>query len=125
IHDICQIGPNHTGGPGCDGLQLHVTAEPDMTGMDTQESFAPTQVWPVNQYLAVKAASAHQCWVQHLGGIRSRDNNKSLGRIEPVHLNQQLVESLFPFVVTAAVTPIRTRLADGIEFVDEHDARSF
>jgi len=70
----------------------------------------------------VKAAGAQQRLVEHLGAVRGREDDDALAGVEAVHLREELVERLLTLVVAAAEAAV-ARLADGIDLVDEDDAR--
>jgi hypothetical protein len=72
--------------------------------------------------LAVEAARTHQRRVEHVGTVgRSNQDDAFIG-LEAVHLDEQLVERLFALVIAAAKAGA-TMAADGVDFVDEDDAR--
>ena len=58
------------------------------------------------------------------GPVGGGDEDDALALAEPVHLDQQLVEGLFALVVTAAQASAALP-ADGVDLVDEDDAREF
>ena len=59
--------------------------------------------------------------VEHVRPVGGGDQDHALVCLETVHLDQQLVEGLFAFVVTAAQAGT-AMAADRIDFVDEDDA---
>jgi hypothetical protein len=72
--------------------------------------------------LAVEAAWTHQRRVEHVGTVgRSNQDDAFIG-LEAVHLDEQLVERLFALVIAAAKA-CATMAADGVDFIDEDDAR--
>ena len=69
-----------------------------------------------------KRPGRSKCGVEDVGPVGRRDDDDALGRVEPVHLREHLVERLLPLVVTTAEP--RTALApDGVDLVDEDDGR--
>ena len=75
-----------------------------------------------NDDLPVETAGAQQCRIQDVRTVCRRDQDDSFVGLEPVHLDEQLVQGLFALVVAAAQTraPMATH---GVNFVDEDDAR--
>jgi len=71
---------------------------------------------------AVETARAQQRRVEDIGPIGGRDQDHAVVGLETVHLHQQLVEGLLAFVVAAA-EPGPAVAADGVDLVDEDDAR--
>jgi hypothetical protein len=72
--------------------------------------------------LAVETARTQQRRVQHVRTVGGRNQDDALIGFEAVHLHQQLVERLFALVIAAAKA-CATVPADGVDFVDEDDAR--
>ena len=70
--------------------------------------------------LAVEAAGAQQRLVELLEHVRGRHHDDVVAGVEPVHLDEQLVEGL----VALARDVGAARGADGVELVDEDDRRS-
>ncbi len=90
--------------------------------MHAQDFLAPVHVRVRHHDLTVEPAGAEQGRVQHVGTVGCRDQDDALVGLEPVHLDQHLVQGLLALVVTAAQT--RTAMpSDRIDFVDEDDAR--
>ena len=70
--------------------------------------------------LAVKTSRTQQCRVQNVAAGCCHHDNAGVGS-KAVHLNQQLVEGLLPFVVSAAES-CSTLTTDRINLVDKDDA---
>src|SRR5262249_59712636 len=91
--------------------------------MQTQDLFTAIQVRPIYQNVPVKTTRAEQSRIQNLWSVRSREDTHPLARIETVHLDQQLIERLFTFIVPSHERGGTTRLAPPIEFIDEDNTR--
>ena len=88
------------------------------------EDLAPAlAVGPVDDDLPVEAARAQQRRVEDVGPVRGRDEDDVVLQLEPVHLDEELVERLLALVVTAAEAGA-AMAADGVDLVDEDDARA-
>ena len=61
--------------------------------------------------------------IQGFRSVSSSQNNNTGIPFKTIHLGQQLIQSLFTFVVAADLAI--TFLADGINFIDENDTRRF
>ena len=59
--------------------------------------------------------------VENLGAVGRCDEHEAGGGIEPVHLDEELIERLLLLVVPAGERAGAARAAQGIEFVDEDD----
>ena len=60
--------------------------------------------------------------IEHVGTVRRGDQDHAVVRLEAVHLDEQLIERLLTLVVTAAKAGA-AMAADGVDLVDEDDAR--
>ncbi len=90
--------------------------------MHAQDALAPLDVGRIDHDLAVEASRPEECGVEHVGSVGGGDQDHAFVGLEAVHLDQQLVERLLAFVVSAT-EPGTTVPSDGIDLVDEDDAR--
>ena len=70
--------------------------------MHAQNLFAPAYIRTADDYAPVKTARAQQRRIQHIRSVRRCHQDDAFIGFEAVHLYQQLVQSLFALVVTAA-----------------------
>src|SRR5690606_7749687 len=75
-----------------------------------------------NHHLTVEAARAQQSRVENIRAVGGGDDDDAVVHFEAVHLHQQLVEGLLTLVVTATHAGA-TMATDGVDLVDEDDAR--
>ena len=78
-------------------------------------------VGPIDEHVAIEAASAQQRGVQNLGSVRRRHQDHANARIEAVELDEQLVQRLLALLVRDRTDA--ARLAQRVQLVDEDDAR--
>ena len=90
--------------------------------MHAQDLFTPSYIRAGHDNLTVEATGAQQGGIEHVGPIGGGDEDHTIVGFEPIHLHQQLVERLFPLVMPAP-KPGAAMAPDGIDFVDENDAR--
>ncbi len=74
-----------------------------------------------DHHAAIETAGAQQGGIEHVGTVGRGDQDHAFVRFEAVHLDQQLVQRLLAFIVTAAETGA-AMTADRVDFVDEDDA---
>ena len=99
-------------------LGLHVL------GVYAQNRLASRQIGQLDGDSAVETTRTQQRLVQNFRAVGRRQNDDALARVKAVHLGEQLVERLLALVV-AAHARVVAALADGVDFVDEDDARRF
>ena len=91
--------------------------------MHLEDLLAALEIGQLHGHAPVKAAGARERRVERLGPVRGGEDDDAVVALEAVHLGQQLIERLLALVV-AADLPV-TLFADGVDLVDEHDARRF
>ena len=89
--------------------------------MDFEDLLTALDVGKVDVDLPVKTAGTKQSTVEDVGTVGRRHDDDSLVGIEAVHLDEDLVEGLFTFVVSATEA-CSTLTAHGIDLIDEDDA---
>ena len=90
--------------------------------MNTQDFDATGEIRDVDGDLAVKATRTEERRVEDVGTVRRRDDDDTGIAFETIHFGKKLVQGLFALVVTAADAGT-TGATDGVDFVDEDDAR--
>ena len=89
--------------------------------MDLEDALAADHVGIGHDDLAVEPARTQQGRIEHVGPIRRGNENDAFIGVEPVHFDEQLVQSLLALVVAAAKAGAAVA-PDRINFVDEYDA---
>ena len=89
--------------------------------MDDDDAFAALDVGTVDDDPAIEAAGTEQRRIEDVGTVGRGDQDDAFVRFEAVHLDEELVQRLLAFVVTAAETGA-AMAADRVDFVDEDDA---
>ena len=122
VDEVRQVGAREAGRLAgqlgeVDGLRDRLAAR-----VDAQDLLAAGPVGAVDDDLAVEAAGAQQGRVEDVGPVGGRDQDDVVLRLEPVHLDEELVERLLALVVTAAHAGAAVA-ADGVDLVHEDDAR--
>src|SRR5690349_21406797 len=90
--------------------------------MHIEDAFSAAHVWRGNNHNSVESARSQQCPVEHVGPIRSGDHHDAGALVKAVHLHEDLIECLLALVIGVAQTR-STLTTDGVNFVDEDDAR--
>ena len=92
--------------------------------MDFDDFHAAGDVGPIDQHVAIEAARAEQGRIERFGPVGGAHHDHAAVAVEAVHLDEQGVERLLALVVAADVAAA-AGLAEGVELVDEDDARRF
>ena len=122
VDQILQVGARQSGRAARQPRDVDVVVHGDFAGVDAQDFLASAHVGRRDHDPPVETAGAQQGRVQDVGPVGRRDQDHALVRLETVHLDEQLVERLFAFVVAAA-QPGAAMPADRVDLVDEDDAR--
>jgi hypothetical protein len=123
VDEVGEIGAGESGRAARDDRGLDVLAERQLAHVDFQDLLASANVGQRHHDLAVEAARAQQRRIEHVRAVRGRDDDHAFVALEAVHLDEQLVEGLLALVVTAAEARA-AMAADGVDLVDEDDARA-
>jgi hypothetical protein len=122
VEQILQIGAGESGRAFRKRLEQDFLAQRLVARMHFQDLLPAFDVRAIDHDLAIETAGPQQGRVEHVGAVRRRDQDHAGVLIEAVHLHEQLIERLLALVMAAAQT--RAALAaDGVDFVDEDDAR--
>ena len=117
---FARSAPGQAGGLAGEHREVDVGAERLGARVDLEDRLAAGDVGRRDEDLAVEAARAQQRRVELLEQVRRGDHDQVAGRVEAVHLDQQLVERLLALGVDVGAA-LR---ADGVELVDEDDRRA-
>ena len=92
--------------------------------MDREDRFSTATIRQTHLDAAIKSAGTHQRCIQYIRAVGGSKQDHTGVVCETIHLRQELVQRLFPFVI--ATTDACTALtAYGIDFINEHDAGRF
>src|SRR5205807_9574507 len=94
----------------------------NLARVDAEDAFPSLHVRTIDDDAPVEAARTQQRRIEDVRAIRRRDEDDAFVRFEAVHLDEQLIERLLALVVAAAEAGAAMS-ADGVDLVDEDDAR--
>ncbi len=122
VDQIGQVRPRHARRQAGHAPQIDVRPEADVAHMDLEDSLSPEDVRTIYHHRPIEASRTQQCRIESLRPIgRGHQDHATVG-VKAIHLDEELVERLFAFVVPADHRA-GSRLAQRIEFVHEDDAR--
>ena len=113
--------PVKPGSAGGERVEVDLARERLAARVHLEDLAAAEAVGAVDDDLAVEAARAQQGGVEDVGAVRGRDEDDVVLHLEPVHLDEELVQRLLALVVAAAETRA-AMAADGVDLVHEDDA---
>jgi hypothetical protein len=90
--------------------------------VDLEDGQSALDVGQRHRYLAVEPPRAGERRVQHVGPVGRRDHDHLVGGVEAVHLDEDGVERLAG-LLTSAVRVVSPAAPDGVDLVEEDDAR--
>ena len=102
-------------------VDVHVVRQRNLLRVHREDAFAALHVRPVDHDAAVETARPQQRRIEHVGTVRGRHEDDALARLEAIHLDQELIQRLLAFVVSAAEARA-AMTADRVDFIDEDDA---
>jgi len=94
-----------------------------VSGMDPEDFFSSYDIRDPDDDLTVESARTQQCRVKYIRTVGRSQDDDSCVLCEAIHFDQQLVEGLFPFIVSAAKT-CASLTTYRIDLIDEYDTRS-
>ena len=121
VQYVFKIRANETRSPPRDHLEIHLGLERLALRMYLEDLFPALDVRVIYRDLPVEAACPQQRRVKDVAAVRRRHNDNPFVNLKTVHFDEQLVQRLFAFVVTAAEA--RASLASyRVDLIDEYDA---
>ena len=125
IDKVRQIGAGAAGRSPGNGGKVYVIGQTDLFGMNSKDRLTACHIRQFHRNAAVKTAGTQKGGIQDLRPVGGGQDDNAFGTVKSVHFRQQLVESLFPFIIAADGTAAFSLLANGIDLVDKYDAGSF
>ena len=122
VDDIGQLRTTRAGGCLCDGTEIDIFRHLDTSGVHLQDVDTALEIRKLDRYTTVETARTKQCRIQGIRLVRRRQDDDGLRAVEAVHLRQELVQGLLTLIVATHRT-VATLLTDGIDLIDEDDAR--
>ncbi len=73
-------------------------------------------------YLPIESARPRQGGIEHVDAVGGGADDHLIVGVEAVHFNEDGIEGLLAFIVSAAGEPAAAATADGVDFIQEDDA---
>ena len=125
VDEVREIGADHSRRCRCEAAEVDVRRERHAARMHLENRLAAVLVRWLHGHTAVEAPGPQQGLVEHVWTIGRADHDHADGRVEAVHLREDLIQRLLALVITAAEPGDArgARAADRVELVDEDDRR--
>src|SRR6266542_3512346 len=123
VDEVREIGAGEAGRPGGECVEVDLRGERLALRVHLEDLAAAVSVGTVDDDLPVEAARAQQRRIEDVRPVRCSDEDDVVLQLEPVHLDEELVQGLLALVVPAAETGAAVA-ADRVDLVHEDDARS-
>ena len=123
VGDVAQVGANEARGGAGDVVEIDIRSQAKIARVDFQDRLAADPVGRGDGDPPVEPPGAQQRGIEDFGAVGGGEHHDVLVRREAVHLGQDLVERLLAFIVGAEGRRRGARAPDGVQLVDEDDAR--
>ena len=125
IADVGNVGAREARRLACEEIDVEVPFQFQRTHVDLEDRLALGEVGQIHVYLPVEASGTEKRLVEHVDTVgRRKDDDAGIGP-EAVHLGQEGVEGILPFVVSAHGGILGAGTSHGIDLVDEDNAGGF
>jgi hypothetical protein len=120
VEHVLEVGPNHARRSSRDVFEIDVARQLHFARVHLKNGVAPVHRGdrraPGDR--SVRGAAAR---VENFRAVGCSEHDDAVARVEPVHLDEQLIQRLLALIGAAAAVRSGAALADGVELVDEHD----
>mmetsp|Transcript_14900 Transcript_14900/g.21069 ORF Transcript_14900/g.21069 Transcript_14900/m.21069 type:complete len:257 (-) Transcript_14900:853-1623(-) len=123
VHKVLKLGSRETGGTTGDGFKIDIGFQRLTTGVDTKDTSTSLEVGKIDSDLAIETSRTEKGLVKNIDTVSGGNGDNSWVSIETIHLNKDLVNSLFTFIVTSGVTST-TLTTNSINLINEDNAGS-
>src|SRR5574344_350541 len=122
VQDVFNIGAREANRPLRKGVEIDRRINLLIASVHLEDRLTPSGIRKTDGDNAVKPARTEKGGIQDIVAVRRGDNQDAGVVFEAIHLNKELVQSLFAFIVAAAKA-CASLPTDSIDFIDEDDAR--
>ncbi len=120
VESVGELRTGHPGGLARNVGQVEIVGERLAFGVRAKDRLAPVAVRRCHEHLAVEAPGPQQRVVELVDVVGGGDDDHRAGiALEPVQLDQQLVERLLALARSAVAAPTTPRAPHRVELVDE------
>ena len=118
-----EIGATEHRGSTTESHEIDVRSRLHLAGVHGENLGPAFEIGERHADRPVEPAGAGQGRVEHVGPVGRGDDDDLVGRVEAVHLDENRVERLLAFVMSAGREPTASSTTDRVDLVEEDDAR--
>ena len=90
--------------------------------MDRKDLGSSFEIRERNAHRPVESTGTREGGVEDVSSVGRGNHDDLVGGVEAIHLHQNRVERLFPFIMPTRGGPATPATTDGVDFVEEDDA---
>ena len=122
IHDIFQVSTSCVRHSFCNIVQIDIRVQCLSFAVDFQNGNTSVLIRIIDGYLTVKPSGTQKGGVQYIPSVGGGHDNYTLIYRKAVHLNQQLIQCLLAFIMSAAEAGTAVT-ADSVDLINKHNGR--
>mmetsp|Transcript_3657 Transcript_3657/g.4370 ORF Transcript_3657/g.4370 Transcript_3657/m.4370 type:complete len:502 (-) Transcript_3657:409-1914(-) len=123
VHEVLKLSSRETGSTTRDGFKIDIGFKRLTTGVDTKDTGTALEIRKVDSDLTIETSRTEKSLIKNVDTVSGGNGDNSGVSIETIHLNKDLVDSLFTFIVTTGETST-TLTTDGINLINEDNTGS-
>ena len=100
VDDGCKIRTRKHRSSSCQTFQIDIASHLDLLRVDSKNLAATEHIWKGNGNLSIESTGSCQRRVKHIWTICCGDHDDLIIRLEPIHLDENGIESLFAFIMS-------------------------
>src|SRR5665213_1696247 len=121
VDQVREVGPTEARRLPCENVEVDLRRKGLVFDVHVENGATAANVGAVEDHVTVETSWPKQGRVEDIWPVGGCDDDHMRIRVETVHLDQQLIEGLFPFIVPAAQAGASLS-PDRIDLVNEDDA---
>ena len=122
VEQVCKVRAGKADRRLRDLFEIHIVFKRLALRVHLQNVLSALDVGIVHRNLSVKSSRTQKRRIENVGTVGRGNHDDAVMSAEAVHLHKQLIERLFPFVMSAAESRAAAT-ADRIDLIDKDDAR--
>ena len=101
--------------------EVDIGSEFDLLGVNFEDLESAFDIGEGDGDLAIEATWTDECWIENIGAVCCGDDDDAVSGFEAVHFDEDRIECLLAFVVSASRESPTAATAYGVDFIEEDD----